>query len=361
MTNAPRPLPDDGVEDDLGAAATLPGKRGGDGSGSSRGPARRRRRGGKALVVVVVLAVLGLALVPAVTSTLAKTPRDKIGISYGGGPIEGAHFQKIVEPGSGLFFNGLFDDLYLYPADQRNYIVSATDAEGDNPGAGAITAPTQDQVTVGFQVAVYYRLNTDLLREFHEELGLKYSAYTTDGWNRLIEDTFRQQIEAALQEQTRRYLVEDLFGDVEVLLDLQQSVEESVSAGLVESLGADFFCSPTYEPGGECGSPTVIIKKIDIPQSVAQSFEDRKASQVNVQTRENEARAIDVIADALAAAPDYVKLKAIESGQVTFWVLPDGGVTIAAPDEASPSADGGGGSGAATTPPAGSGGETGGG
>jgi regulator of protease activity HflC (stomatin/prohibitin superfamily) len=356
MTNAPRPLPD-GVEDDLGAAATLPGKRGDDGGGSSGPPRRRRRRGGKLALAAAATAILVLALVPAVTSTLAKTPRDKIGISYGGGPIEGAHFQKIVEPGSSLFFNGLFDDLYLYPADQRNYIVSATDTDGDNPGAGAITAPTRDHVQVGYQVAVYYRLNTDLLREFHEELGLKYSAYTTDGWNQLIEDTFRQQIETALQEQTRRYDVSDLFGNVDVLIDLQQAVEESVSAGLVESLGADFFCSPTYEPGGECGSPTVVVKKIDIPTSVAKSFENVRISQDDIERRTNEAEAIRVLSDALAeAGDDYNLLKAIESGNITFWVLPDGGVTIAAPDDAAPPGTAADGGGATTTPPAGSGG-----
>ncbi len=334
MTDAPRPSDDDGVEDPLGAAATLPGKRG-DRSSSDAPRRTGRRRGGKLALAAAAIVILLLALVPAVTSTLAKTPRDRIGISYGGGPIEGAHFQKIVQPGSGLFFNGLFDDLYLYPADQRNYIISAADADdGDDPTAGVVTAPTKDQVQVGYQVAVYYRLNTDLLREFHEELGLKYSAYTTAGWNDLIQDTFRQQIEAALQEQTRRYDVADLFGNVEVLLDLQQQVEQSVSTGLVDALGAEFFCSPTFEPGGECGSPTFVVKKIDIPQPVAASFERVRVTENEVFARTNEARAIEVIADALAEAPDYVKLKAIESGQVTFWVLPDGGVTIAAPGEA---------------------------
>ena len=73
-----------------------------------------------------------------------------------------------------------------------------------------MVAPTSDRVTVSYQVAVYYKLNTDELRAFHEQLGLRYQAYTDDGWDALIADTLRQQIEAALQEETRRHTVADL-------------------------------------------------------------------------------------------------------------------------------------------------------
>jgi regulator of protease activity HflC (stomatin/prohibitin superfamily) len=346
----PRPLPD-GPEDDLGAAATLPGKRGADSGGGANGGdgnggggrtrRRRRRRGGRATLVVALALIVGLALVPVVASAFAKTPKDRIGISYGGGPFEAARFQKIVEPGSSLFFNGFFDDLYLYPADQRNYIVAGS-VESDDPGTGTITAPTRDRVQVGYQVAVYYRLNTDQLRSFHEELGLKYEAYTADGWNDLIEDTFRQQIEVALQEQTRRYDVADLFGDVDVLITLQDEVEASLSAGLRAATGEDYFCSPTFEPGGECLPPNFVVKKIDIPTSVATSFEALRNSEIDIERRAAEAEAIEVLSDALAeAGDDYNLLRAIESGQITFWVLPDGGVTIAAPEDAAPPAPGG--------------------
>ena len=65
-----------------------------------------------------------LAFTPAFIGGLKKTPRNMIGISYGGGPFEAAHYQRIVQPGSGLFFNGFYDPLYLYPSDQVNYIIS---------------------------------------------------------------------------------------------------------------------------------------------------------------------------------------------------------------------------------------------
>ena len=82
------------------------------------------------ILVLVLVPILVVALYPVVAGAFKKTPRDKFGISYGGGPIEGTHFQRIVKPGSGLFFNGWFDSLYLYPADQRNYIVSSVKNQG---------------------------------------------------------------------------------------------------------------------------------------------------------------------------------------------------------------------------------------
>ncbi len=168
--------------------------------------------------MLVIVGVILLALAPAFASGLKKTPRDRVGISYGGGPIEGSHFQRIVQPGHALFFNGLFDPLYLYPADQQSYIVSKTPGVGNVKAPDSIVAPTKDRVQVEYQIAAYFKLNTDRLRDFHEQLGLRYKAYTSAGWANLIRDTFRQQIENALaagdpQVRRRRHLQQRTTAD----------------------------------------------------------------------------------------------------------------------------------------------------
>jgi regulator of protease activity HflC (stomatin/prohibitin superfamily) len=263
-----------------------------------------------------------------------------VGISYGGGPVEAAHFQKVVEPGSGLFFNGVFDPLYLYPADTQSYIVSKAEGQGAVKGPDSIIAPSRDRVQVEYQVAVYFKLNTDRLRDFHDQLGLQYSAYNANGWNKLIQDTFRQQIENALQEETRKYDVADLYGSADDLATIQTDVEQKLTDRLVAALGETYFCGPTFRPGEACASPTFVIKKIDIPKGVAAAFEDNRTSQIQVLTaqntiaqREAEAKAIDALNQGLQkAGMPYVLLRAIESGKVNFWVLPDdSGLTLQAP------------------------------
>ena len=118
---------------------------------------------------------------------------------------------------------------------------------------------------------------------------------------------------------------------------IQDDVEQKLSERLVEAVGASFFCGPDYQPGGECTSPSFIIKKIDIPDDVVQAFKDNQTSLIQVQTsqneiaqREAEASAIEALNRGLAkGGMNYVMLKAIESGKISFWVLPsDSGVTL---------------------------------
>jgi hypothetical protein len=337
MTDGPSGPPDD--LDPLGAAPSQP-------AGDAARPRRRARlrrprlRARPMLKVGIVIAVvIGLALVPALRSSLQKTPQNRVGISYGGGPIEAAHFQKVVQPGSRLFVNGLFDDLYLYPSDTQTYIISKSTVEGEQI-SDSITAPTRDRVPIDYQVAVYFKLNTDLLRDFHEQLGLQYQAYGAKGWNQLIRDTFRQQIENSLQEETRVYDAADIYANADDLTAIQDDVERRVSDGLVEDLGNAYFCGPTFVPGQPCDPPSFVVKKIDIPEDVASAYEDNRVSQIKVQTSQNEiaqrtaeAEAIRALNAGLAeAGMPYVILRAIESGKISFWVLPsDSGVTLQAP------------------------------
>ncbi len=59
-------------------------------------------RGGRVFAACVLGFVLFILLIAMfVAWPFRQTPRDKIGLSYGGGIVEGAHFQKIVQPGHG--------------------------------------------------------------------------------------------------------------------------------------------------------------------------------------------------------------------------------------------------------------------
>jgi len=348
--------PTDGADDDvdpLGAPATVPMEKKKRSRRRDRAAAADAGDGGHAgvrrlsfkrprvvLVLVIVVVIALVALTPLVAGAFKKTPRNKIGISYGGGPFEGSHFQKIVQPGSGLFFNGFLDPLYLYPADQRSYIITRQSNQGSTSGVDFVRAPSNDRVQVTYQVAVYFKLNTDRLREFHEQFGLKYQAYTSSGWDQLLQDTFRQQIENTLQAETRKYAVADIYSDPALLATLQSEAQRSLSDRLDKAMGSRYFCGPTFSHGKPCTQPTFVIKQITIPKSVAGAFEDNRTSQAQILTKENEiqqrqaeAQGIAALNQALSVAGEnYVLLKAIESGKIKFWVLPQGnGLTLQSP------------------------------
>jgi len=291
--------------------------------------------------LVVAAVVVALAFVPMFVSGLKKTPKNRIGISYGGGPFESAHFQRIVQPGSSLFFNGFFDPLYLYPSDQQNYIISLTKGVGATQSPDSVVAPTSDRVAATYQVAVYFTLNTKLLRQFHEQLGLRYKAYTSQGWYNLVRDTFRQQIENALQEETRQITVADLYGDAQQLVGLQNRVQAKISQRLQTALGARFFCSPAFVRTGTCGDPTFIIKAVSIPKSVALAFQQQRTSAILVTVKQNEiqqaeaeSQSVRDLAAAGLSGQDYVLKKAIEAGKINLWVVPqNGGFAITSPQQ----------------------------
>lgn len=167
-----------------------------------RGAPSAAARGGHGTAPLVaggVLVVLLLIVMSVVAVSFVKTPADKYGLSYGGGPFEGNRYQRTVQPGSPLSFNGLSDRWYLYPAVQRNYIISKRSDEGDLAGTDFIATPTKDKITVEFETATYFKLNSGKLRKFHEQIGLKYHAYTESGWARMLNDNFRQQIQTAFR------------------------------------------------------------------------------------------------------------------------------------------------------------------
>ena len=347
MSDDPRPSESSENVDSLGAAPTR--MVGGTGKSQSARVRKKLRRqgsgsGGRSTIrniAIVIVLVIGLAFVPAVFSSLKKTPSNMVGISYGGGPLEAARFQRIVQPSSPLFFNGLFDPLYLYPADTQTYIVSRSSAQGAVQGVDSISSPSRDRVEIEYQIDVYFKLNLDRLQAFHEQLGLQFQAYTPAGWNRLIQDTFRQQIENTLQENTRRFDVSQIYGNAADLVALQTDVEKQLSERLTGALGQAFFCGPVYGRGQACTPPTFIIKAVEIPEDVAAAYQENETSLIKVKTNENEiaqreaqSRSILALNEGLSqGGMNYVLLRGIESGKIDFWVLPsDSGVTLEAPD-----------------------------
>jgi len=319
-------------------------------TGDEGGPGERVRVGriGASVVGVVGAALLLFSLI--FMFPFEKVPNGYVGLSYGGGMFEGQHFQGEKVGPTSLFFNGWGDHLYLYPSTQRNYIISLNEAEGDRGSADSISALNADGVVVQYEVAVYFKLNLDKLQEFHENLGIKYHAWCdgdavncSDGWESMLNDSFRQQLENALQTTTRQYKT-DAFLQADTLRTIQNSVAASLKENVNGVLGDDYFCGPSYIVGsGTCPDFRLVLKKPSLPDAVVARYSDVQQSLIAIQTKQNEvvqaklqAEAIDELNKALSSAQSanaYVLLKAIESGKISFWVIPSGdtGLTLQTP------------------------------
>lgn len=301
----------------------------------------------------IILGIVGLIFILGLLTMwpFKKVPNGYVGMSYGGGWFEGQHFQGEKVGPKGLFFNGWGDALYLYPATQRNYIVSLHSDEGDRGRSDAITALDSEGVLIKYEVAVYFKLNLDKLAEFHQNIGIKYHAWCngtetdcSDGWMRMLNDSFRQQLENALQSTTRQYSTDE-FLLTETLRNIQTSVAGNLKDNVNSVLGDEYFCGPSFVVGSEeCPDFRLIIKKPTLPDTIVDQYKHVQESRIAIQTKENEVVQAEKEAEAIAERQQALEscgqacvlYEAIRAGNITFWVIPEGDLSLTIPAPQTP-------------------------
>lgn len=296
------------------------------------------------LGVIAGLVSLCLAIfVMAGLANIRKCDAQSVCLSYGGGPIESNHFQGAFAPSSATRLNGAFDQWFTYPISVRAYSASSAAGEEGEKGVAAssdeqridalttIPATTRDRINVNWQVTVYFKLNVNLLRQFHEQLGLRYRAYEDRGWDLMLRQTLRKQLETSLARVTRRYRVADVWADEDTLRDVEQAVGSTLKEQINTALGGQFFCGPRLRLGSPaCPDFQLKVKRPEIPPTVQGAFEQNRTSRILITTKNNEIRQRAKEADAIRQvrgelSPEYVLLRAIERGGIDFWVLPQNG------------------------------------
>jgi regulator of protease activity HflC (stomatin/prohibitin superfamily) len=250
--------------------------------------------GAAAGLVAVLVALLVFLIMFA--AGWRSVPPDKVLLHYSGGPTQGTHFKEIVSPGSSTSFYGLLEHFYFLPATQRNYIISKNADEGDRHHADSIQSPSKDGVNFDFQLAVYFKLNTQpaVVKQFFEQICLKYHCWDLSadgGWDHMLNDTLRQQIENALQIESRRYSTDDLANNPDVIARIQTSIGTDLKDRFNRVLGGEFFCGPTYDRqrSGVCPDFNFVMKKPEAPQNIRDHYAAVKAAQISIQEAQAEA------------------------------------------------------------------------
>jgi hypothetical protein len=78
----------------------------------------------------------------------AVSPMDQYTLVYQGGPLDGRNFEKMIPPGQGRFWKGNLQNIYMYPATQRTYIVSNSPDVGDMKTADEIVINVNLSTTI---------------------------------------------------------------------------------------------------------------------------------------------------------------------------------------------------------------------
>jgi hypothetical protein len=274
--------------------------------------------------------------------TFDSTQSDEVACDYGGGPFESPQLKRELGPGSGRTFIGIMDDTYHYPTSQRTYDISPNEGEGDEARPDVIVAPSSDDIRMEVGLIVRFKLNTNLVCDFHEQIGRKYEAWKNDGWRIMLRETFRRPLERSIQEEIRRNDGRSLYSDPDLLIGLERSIGTGLKDTINRGVGADYFCGPSFVPGKqEC--PEFEVTLVHMQPEAGEAITAFQAEQIEkaktaaatqaVLTAEQEAQAIVKLQDALSEGGSAVALlEAVRSGQVDFWVIDaDAGLTIQTP------------------------------
>ena len=293
----------------------------------------------KAKVIGILIAIVVLLIILFNIFNFASTDANKIGLHYGGGVIEDKKFKSLIAPGSTNKLIGPGDKLYTYPIDQRSYIIGGAGADTDN--ADEVTVVSKDNVRLGVRVQVYFTLNRDkdVIKSFHERIGLKTAAYEDDGWNAMLQSYFRPQIDRALAAVATNYNWAELYNNEKKKAEFQTAASTEFTRLLPAAVGGDYFCGPSYTGNNACGELSFTIQKpTPLDKGIIDGLEAKQRAELAKQAQEQKNQQVNVELQsvkqqvAMLGANGYLLKTAIESGKIQFMVIPqNGNVSIPVP------------------------------
>lgn len=259
----------------------------------------------------------------------ADTEANRVGLHYGGGVVEDKKFKSVIPAGTTNTLIGPGDTVYTYPIDQRSYIIGGEGA--DTASEDEVTVVSKDNVRLGVRVQVYFTLNQkqDTLRQFHERIGLKTSAYEDEGWSAMLKDYFRPQIDRALAAVGTQYNWAELYNNEVKKSGFQAKAATEFTRLLPAAVGGDYFCGPAYKGDNDCGELSFTIQKpTPLDKGIIDGIEAKQRAELARQAQEQKNQQIQVELQsvrsqvALLGSQGYLLKSAIESGRIQFMVIP---------------------------------------
>ncbi|NBE92293.1 hypothetical protein FE391_11040 [Nonomuraea sp. KC401] len=267
-----------------------------------------------------------------VTGCSITTPEpDQKGIVYDAGAFSDTTFQNCVNPGV-RDVSGPGDQGYVYPAGQRTFEFAAdpNDPEGANtkPGAeaGPLTMWTKDPLEMRVSGVVTFSLTSDCktLRQFHEQIGLKYEADTDEGWDKLLSVYIGQPLDRALDAASKEFAWRELtYRDPQAKQQWEAKVAEYMVQFLREQGGTAFFekFSVTLQ------QPQPPLKVREAMAAVQQAQEENTAQKAKNEKARTELEAIKDLKDVLGPQ-GAVMWQAVKDGRIQIIVSDSGQINV---------------------------------
>lgn len=237
----------------------------------------------KVLPVILALAVLASGC------SLASSAINETCLVYTGGITEDKVFDGVLPAGSTNNQIDLGGEAYCYPNDQRSWV-----SDQDAP---QVTVVSSDEVRLVVPYQLYFKVNTkpDVLREFHEDIGVKTKAWTPEGWTSMLNTYFAPQVDRAMDEAALRFDWRALRSSEETRMEFQNAVVVSLKRKINEVIGDNYFCGPQYNSAqDECGDFTFTVGKPE-PQdeSLSSSIEREQLNEQEVRNQQVENRRVE--------------------------------------------------------------------
>jgi regulator of protease activity HflC (stomatin/prohibitin superfamily) len=216
----------------------------------------RRSLGGLLALVGLVVAVLSQSFV--------VVPAGHVGVVFNvfGGvqPTPLGEGFRIVIPG--------IQSVVLYDARLKEVTLAVPTPGGRQPGPGeeAITARSKEGLEIGVDVTVQYRIKRDEAALLHQNVGPGYV-------DTLVVPQIRSKVRDAV----------GLFNAADLISTQRTQLEAAVTRELSEDLGAQHV-----------ELVSVLLRRIDIPQSVAKVIEEKQTAEQQVQVAENRRRQAEI-------------------------------------------------------------------
>ncbi|MET7459548.1 SPFH domain-containing protein [Nonomuraea sp. NPDC005501] len=276
------------------------------------------------------VASLAAAMLVAGCSVTIPEP-DQKGIVYDAGMFSDTTFQNCVEPGV-RDVSGWGDKGYVYPAGQRTFEFAAdpNDPSGvrTKPAAeaGPLTMWTKDPLEMRVSGVVTFSLTSDCktLRQFHEQIGLKYEADTDAGWKKLLSVYIGQPLDRALDAASKEFAWRDLtYLDPQAKQQWEAKVAEYMAQFLREQGGTAFFdkFSVTLQ------QPQPPLKVREAMAAVQQAKEENTAQKAKNEKARTELEAIKALKDVLGAQ-GAVMWQAVKDGRIQIIVSDSGQINV---------------------------------